>query len=168
MRPLPFFVPDHSEALNVGLLLLILRALGISQRKKWLLNQERLLAFLYLIKHPVVLAKLLGRLDLISPALALEDTHSVASLAVNVDALFDHAHLKRLLRHAASHGLIAVSYRKTDGFLYALSEAGQAAADTLRGDYFDKARRYLDALEQVNSLSTAALNTTLSDIFKDR
>lgn len=168
MPSLPYVVPDHSTHLNVGVLLLILKRLGITPRGKWMLTNERLLILLYLVKYPVVTAKLLGRLELRPPALTIEDSHSVASISVNVDTLFDHEYLRYLLMHAASRNLIAVSYRRPEGFVYALSPAGSELAAELAGDYFDKIDCYLAALEQIKSHSTASLNATLSEILKGR
>lgn len=168
MPALPYVVPDQSTHLNVGVLLLILKHLGITSRRKWMLTNERLLIFLYLLKYPVVLAKLLGRLDLSPPALAVEDSYSVASISVNVDALFDHDSLRYLLMHAASRSLIVVSYRKPEGFVYALSAAGVELAAELAGDYFDKINHYLAALEQIKSHNTASLNAALNEILKGR
>ncbi|SOY94513.1 conserved hypothetical protein [Cupriavidus taiwanensis] len=168
MSPLPYVVPDHSTHLNVGILLLILKRMGVTPRGKWMLTNERLLVLLYLVKHPTMMAKLLRRFELPPPTLAVEDSHSVASIAVNVDALFDHEQLRYLLMYAASRNLIAVSYRKPEGFVYALSPTGSELASELTGDYFDKIDRYLTAAEQIRSHSTASLNAMLSEVLKGR
>lgn len=166
MRSLPYFVPEKSEYLNAGILLLIISALGQTKRGKLLLNNERLLFFMYLIKNPVLMSKLLLRLGRPTVALSDEDVFSVSSLAVNLDPLFDYDWIRQLLKHIAGLGLLAAEYKKSDGFLYKLTEEGGAVSDKLTGDYFDKVRDYLNALDPIKSESTSNLNALLNDIFK--
>jgi len=131
-----------------------------------LLNNERLLIFLYLLKNPVLLAKLLTKMGGTPPALRNEDVFSVSSLSVNVDSLFDTPRIKALLLHIASKGFLSAAYRKADGFVYTLTKSGEEAANALTGDYFDKIRALIAALEVVKLTPTPSLNAALSDIFR--
>ncbi|KQR85373.1 hypothetical protein ASG35_26595 [Burkholderia sp. Leaf177] len=140
--------------------------LGKSQQGKALLNNERLLIFMYLIKNPIILGQLLTRLGSTQIDLTTEDVLSVTSLSVNVDSLFDHHWMKGLLRHLASLNLIAASYRKADGFVYSLTEKGEQASNALVGNHFDKVRRFLRALEPAKTQSTSSLNNIINDIFR--
>ncbi|MDN7936177.1 hypothetical protein QZM52_33390 [Burkholderia metallica] len=166
MRPLPYVVPDSSRFLNVGILLLMISVLGKSQQGKILLNNERLLIFMYLVKNPVILAQLLIRLGSTRVDLATEDVFSVSSLSVNMDSLFDHRWIKGLLKHLASLGFLAADYRKADGFVYSLTEKGEQAAQALVGNHFEKVRRLLYALEPAKTQSTSSLNKILNEIFR--
>lgn len=166
MRPLPYVVPDSSRFLNVGILLLVISILGKSQQGKALLNNERLLIFMYLVKNPIILAQLSVRLGSMQVDLTTEDVLSVSSLSVNVDSLFDHHWMKGLLKHLASLNLLAASYRKTDGFVYSLTEKGEQAAHALVGNHFEKVRRLLHALEPAKTQPTSSLNKILNDIFR--
>src|SRR5262249_39226694 len=109
---------------------------------------------------------LLTRLGSAQIDLATEDVFSVSSLSVNVDSLFDHHWIKGLLRHLASLDFLAASYRKTDGFVYSMTEKGQRAANALVGNHFEKVRRLLHALEPAKTQSTSSLNKILNDIFR--
>lgn len=166
MRSLPYLVPDKSKYLNAAVLLLVVQILGKSQKGKILLNNERLLIFMYLIKNPVVMTRLLARKGMPSLALSEEESYSVASLAVNLDPLFDNGWIKSLLQHIASIGFLDASYRKTDGFVYTLTEEGAIAADKLTGEYFKKVREYLQALDSIKTESTSSLNAMLNEVFK--
>jgi DNA-binding MarR family transcriptional regulator len=166
MRPLPYVVPDSSRFLNVSILLLTINILGKSQQGKVLLNNERLLIFMYLVKNPITLAQLLTRLGSTQVDLTPEDVLSVSSLSVNVDSLFDHHWIKGLLKHLASLDFLSANYRKADGFVYSLTEKGQQAASALVGNHFEKVRRLLHALEPAKTQSTSSLNKILNDIFR--
>lgn len=166
MRPLPYIVPEQDAILNSGILLLVIQKLGKTARGKLLLNNERLLIFMYLIKNPTVMIKLLNLLGRPTPLLSEEDSHTVSSLAVNLDPLFDTDWIKHLLQRIASVGLLTVGYRKTDGFLYNLTEAGDSTAEKLTGNHFDKARDYIAALDPLKAEQTTTLNSTLNNIFR--
>lgn len=159
-------IPDSSRLLNAGILLLTISILGKSQQGKVLLNNERLSIFMHLVKNPTTLAQFLSRLGLTQVDLTTEDVFSVSSLSVNLDSLFDHQWIKSLLKHLASLGFLAASYRKGDGFVYSLTEKGEQAAQALTGHHFEKTRRFLHALESIKTQSTSTLNKVLNDTFR--
>lgn len=166
MRSLPYLVPEQDDSLNSGIVLLAIQNLGKTSRGRLLMNNERLLIFMYLIKNPLIMAKVLNQLGRSSPTLGEQDTHSVSSLAVNLDPLFDADWIKRLLQYIASVGLLTVKYRKAEGFLYSLTEAGDMIAEKLTGNYYDKVREYISALDTVKAESTTNLNSALNSIFR--
>lgn len=166
MQSLPYVVPEQDNFLNSGILLLVIQNLGKSTRGKLLLNNERLLIFMYLIKNPIVMAKLLSELNRPTLLLSEVEAHSVSSLAVNMDPLFDTDWIKHLLQRVASVGLLTVSYRKSEGFLYDLTETGDKIAEKLTGNYFDKAREYISALDTLKAETTTNLNSALNLIFR--
>ena len=166
MNSLPYSVPDLDIDLNIGLLLLVLRYLGKTSRGKLLLNNEKLLIFMYLIKNPVVLERLLTDLGRQTVQLNDVECFSVGSIAVNLDPLFDNAWVKKLLQYASARDYIRAHYRKDDGFMFTLSEGGTCAAGRLAGDYFGRIRQYLEKLEQVKSETNPNLNKLLNNIFR--
>lgn len=155
---LPFRDPDNELSLNIAIVLLIIAVLGKTPRGKLLLNNERLLTCKYLLKNPLVLNKILAVCDKPRVSLRPHDEYSIASISMNSDSLHDGRKLKFLLQHAAALGLIKVSYRKVDGFLYDLSQEGLALTKELKGDYFESLNSYAEALIQLNSMATAKLN----------
>jgi hypothetical protein len=163
---LPYLVPERNQDLNVAILLLIVQNLGKTQRGKYLLNNERLLIFMYLIKNPVLMTQILGKLGRETVFLSVQESYSVSSIAVNLDPLFDNDWIKSLLKHVAGLGFLKATYRKADGFLYYLTDEGGQVVDKLRGDYFDKVRLYLKALDSIKSEPTTLLNSSLNNAFK--
>lgn len=166
MIKLPYIIPDNDRFLNVGLLLLIIQSLGKTSRGKLLLNNERILIFMYLVKNPPLIVEALGKLGRPIFYLTPEESHSVSSISVNLDPLFDNAWIKELLRHVASLGLLQAKFRKGDGFLYALTEKAENMTARLSGDYFDRVRDYLSHLESIKAETTSSLHSLLNNIFK--
>ena len=164
MRSFPYFVPENNWRLNVAIVVLIIQIHGATAKGKLLLNNERLLILFYLVKNPLVMNKLLWRLGAPPARLEEQDYYSVASLSINLDPLFDTRHLKDLLKHVASLGLIEVTYKKSDGFLYTLNSAGSTLAEKLSGDYLSKIRAHLDALSAIKPTSTSNLNSAIESI----
>jgi len=162
---LPYRSPDNELSLNVAIVILVIAILGKTPRGKLLLNNERLQVCLYLIKNPLVLNKILEALDKPRAKLLPHDEYSIASISMNVDSLHDGRKLKVLLQHAAAMGFINVCYRKVEGFVYDLSQNGQAMVEKLKGEYLDSLGSYAEALIQLNSLSTAKLSELVE---KDR
>lgn len=157
MNSLPFLIPENDDRLNLAIILLAVYLIGSSKRGRPLMNNERLQIITYLVKNPVVMNKVLARLGMPGVELDESEANSVSSIAVNLDPLFDGAHLKFLLRYAASLGYINVSYRKSDGFMYLLTDVGKQIAAVLDGDYFCNIRKYLAAIGGASTLSNSDL-----------
>lgn len=163
---LPYLNPDINDELNVGLLLLLIHELSRTERGRLLLNNERLLILMYLVKNPVILERVL--LELGRQGVTLDDTeaYSVNSISVNVDPLFDNTWIKRILKYAASRSFIVATLRKSDGFMYTLSTEGEETVKKLSGDYFSRVREYTNKLKQLNTVSNSNLNKLLNSIFR--
>ena len=167
MSKFPYYVPEGNLRLNVAILILVLEIHGETIRKKPLLNNERLLIIIYLVKNPLVMNKILWRFGLSIVSLEDQDFYSVAGLSVNLDPLFDLDSLKDLLRHVAALGIVVVKYKKDQGFLYFLNRDGHALVQCLSGDYLGKIRIYLEALLPIKSISTSALSSAISSILNE-
>ena len=166
MKSLPYIVPDDDAFLNAGLLLLIISCLSKTNRGKLLLNNEKVLIFMYLIKNPSLLVEVLQRLGRPAPRLTHEELYSVSSISVNLDPLFDHDWLKGLLMHVSSLGFLRADYRKGDGFMYSITDEAVAAVDNLTGDYFARVREYITHLDSIKGESVSSLNALLNTVFK--
>lgn len=166
MKNLPYLIPDNDVDLNIALLLLIISKLEKSKKGKLLLNQEKLLIFMYLIKNPIMLDRVLFHLG-DSLELSEVEFYSINSISVNLDPLFDHKWLKNLIKISAIKGLISVSYRKDDGFMFLLTKSGTDLAELFEGNYFNEIRKYLNKIETINTQTTTNLNRLLNDIFRN-
>lgn len=155
---LPYQVPDNDLTLNIAMLLVILAALGKTPRGKPLLNNERLQLCFHFLKNPVILNNALAAYDRPRAHLQKYDEYSIASISRNMDPLHDSRRLKALLQRAAALNLIRVEYRKTEGFMYDLSQAGMDLVERLDGEYYESLRLYAQSLAHLNSVSTVNLN----------
>lgn len=156
---LPYQVPDNDLTLNVAILLVILAVLGKTPRGKLLLNNERLQLCFHFLKNPVILNTALAAHDRPRAHLKNYDEYSIASISRNLDPLHDSRRLKALLQRAAASNLISVGYRKAEGFMYDLSDAGRELVKQLEGEYYDSLRSYAQSLIHLNSVSTINLNS---------
>lgn len=165
-RDTPYLIPDEDVNLNSALLILVIFYLGKSPRGLPLLNNDRLLIFLYLIKNPVILDNVLEQVGRREIALTEAEAYSVNSIAVNLDPLFDRDWLKSLLMRLSAVDYLEASYRKMDGFVYLLTPKGQAVVQKIEGVYFDRVRTYLSNLQLLRSESTSNLNKLINNIFR--
>lgn len=155
---LPYKVPDNDLSLNLGVILITIDILGMTSRKKLLLNSERLRLCLHLLKNPLVLNEILVFYEKPPARLQTHDEYSIASISQNFDTLHDGHQLRILLQYASASNLISVEYRKADGFMFLLSGAGKNLANKLEGEYFRHLRSFAIALTQLNSVPTSSLN----------
>jgi hypothetical protein len=167
LKSTPYLIPDNDVDLNVALLLLIISALEKSKKGKLLLNKEKLLIFMYLIKNPVMLDRVLIQLGDTSLELSEAEFYSINSISINLDPLFDYQWIKCLIKICAIKSLISVSYRKEEGFMFSLTAEGSELASRLEGNYFDGIKNYLRKIEVIKSESTTNLNRLLNDIFQN-
>lgn len=160
---LPYQVPDSDLTLNIAILLIILAHLSKTQRGKLLLNNERLKICFHLLKNPLILNKVLLSSGQLAARLESYDEYSIASISNNLDPLHDSRRVKTLLQRAAALNFINVEYRKSEGFVYELSQEGVVLVGKLKGVYFDSLRSYSQSLTQLNSLSIAKLNELIEN-----
>ena len=166
MNNLPYLIPDQDDSLNLATVIIILFFLSQTDRGKKLINNERLLIYMYLLRNPIVLNKVLQQIGKDTVSLSESEIYSIGGITVNLDPLFDGSWIKRLLQEAAGRGLIEATYRKTDGFMYSLSQAGITLANNLTGEYFERLRLFSKSLQQVNTESTKNLNVLLNHVFR--
>ncbi|MES2933083.1 MAG: ABC-three component system middle component 4 [Pseudomonadota bacterium] len=163
---IPYINPDQDVNINIGILMLVILFLGKSIRGIPLLNNDRLLLFLYIMKNPVILDNVLEQVGRREISLTNIESYSVGSIAVNLDPLFDRAWLKSLLMRLSAMDYLDVTYRKNDGFMYLLTETGRKVAENISGPHFDRLKEYLKNLDTLKSESTPNLNRLLNNIFR--
>lgn len=161
MSELPYFNPDDDLSLNVGLLMIIIEKLSATPRGRLLLNNERLRAYLYLIKNPLILNRVLNVFGCSVAQLEDYDEYSIVSIAANTDPFHNDRWLRRFLMILAGYGFIDVNYKKTEGFLYRLSDKGREVERRMVGDYFSAVRNYVGAMASLSSISTSNLNAVI-------
>jgi hypothetical protein len=168
MSKLPFILPDRDLNLNMALILLIFKYLGLSPHGIPLLNNERISVFFYFVKNPTILERTLSRYGRGHVTLNHDEAASINSIAVNLDSLFDRQWIKTLVKNLAARKLITPVYRQKEGFLFRLSEDGSAAADSLKSEYFLRISYFLSELSSLKSESTSAIHKMLNQTFREQ
>jgi hypothetical protein len=167
MSKLPFILPDRDLNLNMALVLLIFKHLGLSPRGIPLLNNERISVFFYFVKNPTILERTLSRYGRGHVALNYDEAASINSIAVNLDSLFDRKWIKTLVKHLVARNLIKPVYRQKEGFVFQLSEGGSAVAESLSSEYFLRISYFLSELNSLKSESTSAIHKMLNQTFRE-
>ena len=163
---LPFIEPENDIYINLCVLLLLINALAKTNRGTLKLNNNRLHIFLYLLKNPTALNKVLSILGKGNVILQDRDTYSVTSISPNIDPLFDREALKSLLSVMVVKKLVSVTYKKDGGFFYCLSESGKYAVSGLNDEYLLEIRRLCGKLKVLLSYTEGQLNKTINRIIR--
>ena len=160
---LPFLDPEDDIYINLSI---ILKTLGKTSRGTLKVNNSKLHIFLYLIKNPMTLNKILGVLGKGTALLRQSDTYSITSISPNLDPLFDREALKALLSILVAKSLVTVVYKKDNGFFYTLSESGAITASEFHDEYLFEVSLLCNKLKRILSLSESRLNQTLNQIIR--
>ncbi|MGK9416171.1 ABC-three component system middle component 4 [Pseudomonas cedrina] len=169
---LPYLPIDEEFDLNVAILALLLLKMAQSGRGNLVLDFEKIQIFLYLIKNPSKISKVLRLADKPNTPLDKRLTHTIESMSSNVDILFDRRKVKLLIRRLASLGFLKCEGdAKSSSIRYALSDIGNNFACSLAGEAADKNYFYslieiISKLGPLQSQPTTKLNAWLSTLFK--
>lgn len=163
---LPFVEPEEDIYVNLAVLLLLVESLAKTSRGSLKLNNNRLHVFLYLIKNPTALNKVLVSSGKSNVSLRNRDTYSVTSISPNVDPLYDRSALRSLLSVLISKDMVLVEYKNNEGFFYTLSEAGENVASGLNDEYLIETRKHCEKLKALLSYSESQLNKMVNKIIQ--
>lgn len=163
---LPFIDPDDDFYMNLFILLLLINSLAKTSRGTLKLNNNRLHIFLYLLKNPTALNKVLSILGKGSVSLQDRDTYSVTSISPNIDPLFDRAALKSLISVLIAKKLVSVTYKKDGGFFYCLNKSGECAVSEFNNEYFIEIKQYCEKLKVLLSYTESQLNKVINQIIR--
>jgi len=103
---LPFIDSEDDIYINLSIVLIIINSLGKISRGTLKINNGKLHIFLYLIKNPTVLYRLLCMLGKGTVFLNDYDSYSIASISPNFDPLFNRENLKALLSILVDNKLV--------------------------------------------------------------
>lgn len=166
MTGLPYLRPEKDIHLNVGIVILIIKSLSLTKRKKLVLTIDKLQSFYYLVTRPVLLNMVLDAAGKPFVPVAADEYYTVSALSIDFDELFDKDKIKKLLTIISSRNLIEFDYSGRDGFLVYLSEEGEGVAESLSGDYFDRVGIYIDHLKLIQSESSSKINNYINHVFR--
>lgn len=162
MINLPYLLPDRELNLNLSLVLLILDGLAATKRNRLILTLDKTQCYYFLSLHPVVLNRALSLAGKDEFYMDEYEHFTVSSISANVEEYFDRKKIKTLFKILASKEFLNVTYNHKDGFLFDLNELGKEKANSLRGDYFENIRNYIEQMKALQSLSIGKLNGLIS------
>lgn len=172
LNSLPYIPIDEELDLNTAMLALLLSKLSKNKKGNFVLDLEKIQIFLYLIKNPSKISKILRLADKPSPPLDKKLTHTIESMSSNVDMLFNRQKIKVLIRRLAALGFLKCEgTAESNSIRFHLSDSGAAFANTLEsevsdGNYISSLIEIISKLEPLQSQPTTKLNSWLNTLFK--
>jgi hypothetical protein len=163
---LPYTSPERDLHFNVSLALLVVAHLAETSRKTLILNVERLTLFVFLLKNPLIAARLLSLLGCASFVVENSESFSVRSLAPNWDELLSYRQVKSVVRYLAAREMLSADYRKGDGAVLYLTEAGRITSGGLQAPFFKRASERLQLLAKLNNVPTKTLYLHVYDLMR--
>lgn len=169
---LPYLPIDEEFNLNTSILALLLLNMAQNGRGSFVLDFEKIQVFLYLIKNPSKIGKILRLADKPSAPLDKKLTYTIESMSSNVDILFDRRKTKLLIRHLAALGFLKCEGdAKGSSVRYALSDLGSTFAFSLtteakNNNYFFSLGEIISKLAPLQSQPATKLNAWLNTLFK--
>lgn len=153
---LPFFIPDYELNFRIGKLLCLFQTLSHGSKKEINIDLPKLGQFEFLIKHPVVLNKILIAKDKKIIDLYKSEMYSIEALFLNRGEVFDLKKIKALLQILLSNGFITAKVIENQIF-YSITVAGIAQAENLESHYFQRIRDLYQELKPLINLPTSTI-----------
>ncbi|AIL60040.1 ABC-three component system middle component 4 [Pseudomonas alkylphenolica] len=186
-QALPYLLIDDDFSLNYSLLALIIYKLGLSSKKKAVLDFEKIQVFIYLTKNPSKINEVLRLAGKKFAPINSQYTYTIESLSTNVDILFNRSKLKALIKELAARGMLACDYQTDPGSIkYLLSPTGSLFVENLidstsydtacpsqqppvskhNQNYFSSALEVIDSISTLQTQATTKLYSYLNAVFK--
>lgn len=154
---LPFYIPDHELTLRLSKILLLFQVLSIESKKIIYLDLQKIGEFEFLIKHPIILNKILNDKDKKTIELHNSEMYSIEALFLNKSEIFDLKKIKRLLQILLSYNYIEAKVLSDFQIYYNITEVGLNQAKALESQYFQRIRDLNNELKPLISLSSSVI-----------
>lgn len=154
---LPFYIPDHELTLRLSKILLLFQVLSIESKKIIYLDLQKIGEFEFLIKHPIILNKILNDKDKKTIELHNSEMYSIEALFLNKSEIFDLKKIKRLLQILLSYNYIEAKVLSDFQIYYNITEVGLNQAKALESKYFQRIRDLNNELKPLISLSSSVI-----------
>jgi len=164
MFKLPFIIPEEDLELNLILLLMIVNELNTTSTGKYILNNERLQLYFYLVRNPHILNKLLSLLSKKQIELKSYELSSFKANRNNIETLYDTTSVMNYLQLLVSKQLIDVKYDEKIGFIYFTTSKAHEILEQVNSIYFKRVSIFINKLKQTRSTTLSAMNTNLKKI----
>lgn len=172
LSSLPYIPIDEELDLNTAMLVLLLSKLSTNKKGRLVLDLEKIQIFLYLIKNPSKISKILRLAEKPSSPLDKKLTHTIESMSSNVDILFNRQKIRILIRRLAALGFLKCEgTAESNSIRFSLSDSGAAFANSLENEvsdekYISSLIEIISKLESLQSQPNTKLNNWLNSLFK--
>jgi|GEM_PF-2694760 len=154
---LPFYIPDHELTLRLSKVLLLFQVLSIGTKKIVNLDLQKIGEFEFLIKHPIILNKILNDKDKKVIELHNSEMYSIEALFLNRSEIFDLKNIKILIKILLSYNYLEAKVLSDFQIYYSVTEEGLTQAEKLQSLYFQRVRDLNNELKPLVSLSSGMI-----------
>lgn len=154
---LPYIYIDDEFEYNLGIVLLLLNNMGLDKNELPKLDLDKIQIFMYLIKNPAKINRILMLAGKKSANLDEEQIYTIESMSVNLDILYDKNKIKDLIKGLSVAGLIEVHVDLKGNAFYFLNEIGKEKANQFDRGYFSVINCFIKNIESLSSLSVSSL-----------
>jgi hypothetical protein len=158
MGKLPIYIPDYEVNLTVGKLLYQLFILSDYTNKEFVFNLERIAQFDFLIKHPILLNKILDEKDKKVLILNNSEIYSIEAMYPNRSQLFDFTKVKLVLNILISYGFLDIKIGSDSQVYYLINQNGISSANQLETIYFQRLKKVLSQMKPLLSMPHSKIN----------
>ncbi|MCK8520070.1 hypothetical protein M0D21_00710 [Aquimarina sp. D1M17] len=139
-------------------MILLLNNLSRNSKKEPILTLEKIAAFEFLTKHPVILNRILYLKNKELINLSNTEKYSIEALFPDRGSLFNFSDIKTLLNLLIAYKMVDVKIKKDFEVNYFITEIGLDYAKTLNSKYFIRLDNIYKKLNSLKSLSYSNIN----------
>lgn len=158
---LPFTIPEDDLELNLILVFLVINNLHSTRRGQLILNLERLILYVYLIKNPHILHKVLVQLSKKSFLPKSYELSSFKSESANTENLFENRVLKYFIQVLMSQRLVESKYDEKAGFVFVPVATNENFLNKIDDIYLKRILNFIEKIKQINSTPLSQINTAI-------
>jgi hypothetical protein len=166
-KDLPFVIPENDLDLNLLLVYTVVYYLNKTSTGKLVLDIERLNIYVYLVKNPHILYKVLVKLSKKSFVLKSYEILSFKADNNDSETLYNNKILKFYIQILMTNNQIKTEYNEKIGFVFYPSDEANNYMN-FENKYFERVLNFIEKLKQINSTPLSQINTTIKNILEGK
>lgn len=164
MDKLPFIIPDYDLNFRLAKILVILKHLSYTQRKKLHVTLDRIIMYDFLLKYPILLNQVLAKENKKELMLDEVEKNSISAKYPNYVFQSERDLMKKLLLLLSHYKLIDVQKEKEIYFV--INNTGLDIVLTLSSPYKEKMEEVCIGMQQLRSLSSNQLLNRINHVMQ--
>ncbi|MCU4845321.1 hypothetical protein OB969_14240 [Bacillus cereus] len=164
MNNLPFIIPDYDLNFRLTKILIILKHLSYTQRKKLHVTLDRIVMYDFLLKYPILLNEVLVQENKKVLILDEADRNAISAKYPNYVFQSERDLMKKLLLLLSHYELIDVQKEKEIYFV--ISNTGLDIVVNLSSPYKEKMEDVCIAMQQLRSFSSNQLFKKINQVIQ--